>query len=115
MMNIENDLTKFVSRIRRFIWLDGGHNNGDHTMIWPIDENLISTLFNFQIQTEIYVTPFQINSNNPYKKYHTQQYKKFSELLNCLSKNNNNKTINKMLFTDQSSSIDKHFELLTIF
>jgi hypothetical protein len=113
-MNRENDLSKFVSRIRRFIWLDGGHNNGEQTMIWPIDENLISTFSYFQIQIEIYVTPFQINSANPYKKNHTQQYKKFSELLHCLS-NYDNKTINKMFFGAESPSIDKHFELLTVF
>jgi len=68
MMKTENDLSKFVSRIRRFIWLDGGHNNGERVMIWPTDDNLISTLSYYQIQIEIYVTPFQINSSNPYKK-----------------------------------------------
>jgi len=113
-MKTENDLSKFVSRIRRFIWLDGGHNNGEQTMIWPTDENLLSTLSHYQIQIEIYVTPFQINSSNPYKRNHTQQYKKFSELLNCLSKTNNS-TINKIFFIDQSPSIDKHFELLNVF
>jgi hypothetical protein len=118
MLKVENDLSSFVSRIRTFIWLDGGHNNGDHTMIWPTNENLISTLQHFQIQTEVYVTPFQINPSNPYKSYHTQQYKKFSELLLCQSSSLSKyplKTINKMLFDDQPPSIDKHFELLTVF
>lgn len=114
MMKTESDLSTFVSRIRRFIWLDGGHNKGDQTMIWPTDENLVSTFSHFQIQVEIDVTPFQVNSINPYKKYHTEQYKKFSELLTCLS-TNGNKTINKMFFADEKPSIDKHFELLTVF
>jgi hypothetical protein len=118
LLKIENDLSSFVSRIRTFIWLDGGHNNGDQIAIWPTDDNLISTLQHFQIQTEVYVTPFQINSSNPYKKHHTQQYKKFSELLLCQSSSissNSIKTINKMFFNDEPPSIDKHFELLTVF
>jgi len=112
-MKTENDLSKFVSRIRRFIWLDGGHNNGERVLIWPADDNLISTLSYYQIQTEIYVTPFQINSSNLHKKYHTQQYKRFSELLLCQSRNLS--TVNKMFFADQPPSIDKHFELLNVF
>ncbi len=119
MMKSESDLSTFVSRIRRFIWLDGGHNNGDRTMIWPTDENLILTFAHFQIQIEIYVTPFQVNSLNPYKTNHTEQYEKFSQLLTCqstsLSNDDNNKTINKMFFADEKPSIDKHFELLTVF
>ncbi|CAF3610872.1 unnamed protein product [Adineta steineri] len=108
MMKIENELSKFVSRIRKFIWLDGGHNNGERTMIWPTDENLLLTFAHFQIEVEIYVTPFQINSMNPYKHNHTEQYKKFSQLLPCQS-------INKMFFDNEKPSIDKHFELLNIF
>jgi hypothetical protein len=114
LMKTDNDLTKFASRIRRFIWLDGGHNNGERVMIWPTDENLILTLSYFQIQIEIYVTPFQINSSNPYKINHTEQYKKFSELLLCQS-TNLSKDNNKMFFADQSPSIEKHFQLLTVF
>ncbi|UJR23051.1 hypothetical protein I4U23_026076 [Adineta vaga] len=113
-IKIDNELTDFISRIHRFIWLDGGHNNGDRTMIWPTDENLISTLEHFQIQTEIYVTPFQINSKNPYKKNHTEQYKKFLELLTS-SSDCNNRVINRMHFKDDKPSIEKHFELLTTF
>ena len=108
----EDHLSRFVSRIRTFIWLDGGHNNGEQTMIWPTDENLISTLEQSHIRTEIYVTPFQINPKNPYKKFHTEQYQKFSDILRCQSRN---LSTNKMLFSDDSPSIDKHFELLTVF
>lgn len=114
----DHSLSNFVSRIRTFIWLDGGHNHGNQVMIWPIDENLILTLKHYQIKTEIYVTPFQINSNNPYKIFHTEHYKKFSELLLCQStssSNDDNKIINKMFFADEPPSIDKHFELLTVF
>ncbi|CAF0947313.1 unnamed protein product [Rotaria sp. Silwood1] len=117
-MKADVDLSKFVLRIRTFIWLDGGHNNGNRIMIWPTDENLVSTLVYYKIKTEIYVTPFQINSQNPYKQYHTQQYKKFSELLLVQSTNsteNDHKIINKMFFADEPPSIDKHFELLTVF
>ncbi|CAF1353174.1 unnamed protein product [Rotaria magnacalcarata] len=118
LMKTDDSLLNFVSRISRFIWLDGGHNNGNQIMIWPTDENLITTLVDYKIRTEIYVTPFQIDSKNPYKKFHTQHYKKFSELLLChstSSSNYDNKTINKMFFADDSPSIDKHFELLTVF
>ena len=108
MMKIDNELSKFVPRIRKFIWLDGGHNNGERIMIWPTDENLLLTFAHFQIEVEIYVTPFQINSMNPYKHNHTEQYKKFSQLLPC-------QTINKMFFDNEKPSIDKHFELLNIF
>ncbi len=76
-------------------------------MIWPTDENLLSTLSYYQIQIEIYVTPFQINS---YKIHHTQQYKKFIELLHSQSI-----YLNKIFFADQTPSIDKHFELLNVF
>lgn len=93
------------------IWLDGGHNNGEHMMIWPTDENLLSTLANYQIDIEAYVTPFQINSSNSYKINHTKQYKKFTELLNCLYKN----ATHKMFFNDEKPSIEKHFELLNVF
>jgi hypothetical protein len=114
LMKTDNDLSKFASRIRRFIWLDGGHNNGERVMIWPTDKNLLSTLSYFQIEIEIYVTPFQINSSNPYKTNHTQQYKQFTDLLHSQSK-----TIptyqNQIVFLDQTPSIDKHFELLTVF
>ena len=117
-MITEDNLSSFVSRIRTFIWLDAGHNNGERVMIWPTDENLISALTHFQIKTEAYVTPFQINSRNLYKRYHTEHYRKFSELLLCRSTNlseYNNQTINRMFFTDESPSIDKHFELLAVF
>jgi hypothetical protein len=109
-MKTNNDLSKFASRIRRIIWLDGGHNNGEQVMIWPTDENLLSTLSYYQIQIEIYVTPFQINSSNPYKINHTQQYKKFIELLHSQIIYRN-----KIFFLDQTPSIDKHFELLNVF
>jgi hypothetical protein len=117
MMKTSDDLSTFISRIRAIIWLDGGHNNGERTMFWPTDENLVSTLDHFQIRTEIFVTPFQINPTNPYKKYHTEQYKKFSELLLCQSSNlsKNNNMTNKILFADEPPSIDKHFQLLTEF
>ncbi|CAF2454816.1 unnamed protein product [Rotaria sp. Silwood2] len=117
-MTTDVDLSKFVSRIRTIIWLDSGHNNGNRIMIWPTDKNLISTLVHYQIKTEIYVTSYQINSQSPYKQYHTQQYKKFSELLIEQSTNlsgNDHKTINKMFFADEPPSLDKHFELLTVF
>ena len=79
-------------------------------MIWPTDENLLSTLSYYQIEIEIYVTPFQINSSNSYKIHHTQQYKKFIELLHSQSTYSN-----KIFFADQTPSIDKHFELLNVF
>ena len=108
------DLSKFASRIRRFIWLDGGHNNGEHAMIWPTDDNLLNTLLDNQIDIEIYVTPFQINSSNPYKIHHTKQYGKFLELLQTRLANVRNYR-NEMFFANERASIEKHFELLTVF
>lgn len=110
--NINNDLYKFASRIQTFFWLDGGHNNGGKVMIWPTDINLISTLDEFHIRTEIVVTPFQINPKSPYKIHHSTHYRQFNELLSnfpALSKNN------REMFFDQEPSIEKHFDVLFSF
>ena len=113
--NTNKELLSFASSLRTFVWLDGGHNNGDRTMIWPTDANLVSTLKHFHIQTEVFVTPFQINAKNPYKRHHHEHYQKFSELLLSLSNSTDQKIVNQMVFSDQRPSIDKHFELLSDF
>lgn len=96
------------------IWLDGGHNNGKLAMIWPNERNLILTLKEFHIRTEVYVTPFQIDSTNPYKKFHFEHYKTFSNLLKTICEEN--LFVNQMFFADDlPSSIEKHFELLETF
>lgn len=112
--NTSNDLSNFVSRIRRFIWLDGGHNNGERVMIWPTNDDLLTTLEQYQIEIEIYVTPFQINSSNPYKIHHTEQYRKCSQLFHSRLATLR-KYQNQMFFSDQRPSIEKHFELLSVF
>lgn len=111
--NSTDQLSQFISRFQRIIWLDGGHNNGRQVMIWPTDENLLETLSFYNIEIELYVTPFQINSSNPHKKYHTEQYERLSKYL-LLSTNKINYK-NQLLFSDQTPSINKHFELLTRF
>ena len=105
----EHDLGAFLSRIRTFIWLDGGHNNGDRAMIWPTDESLVFTLEHFRIRTETYVTPFQIDSSNPHKKHHREHYETFVKLSDRCSARH------ATLFATEPPSIDKHFELLSVF
>jgi len=109
-----DELSSFVSQIVRMIWLDGGHNNGKLAMIWPNERNLILTLKEFHIRTEVYVTPFQIDSTNSHKKFHFEHYKTFSNLLKTIC--DENLFVNQMFFADDlPSSIEKHFELLETF
>jgi hypothetical protein len=105
---VETDLAR---RIRRFIWLDGGHNNGNRAMIWPIQLSLIKTLKQHEIDTEIFVTPFQIDSRNPSKRQHRLHYDRFIELLSKESI----EPVQQIFFNDQPASIEKHFELLDVF
>ena len=95
------------------IWLDGGHNNGKLVMIWPNQRNLILTLREAQIRTEVYVTPFQIDPTNPHKRYHHAHYKSFLDLLKSTCPNE--LFSNAMFFADDPPSIEKHFELLEKF
>jgi hypothetical protein len=115
LTNNVDHLFNLASRIRTFVWLDAGHNNGSRTMIWPIENDLISTLEHYRIRTDIFVTPFQIDANNRHKQYHYDHYRRFSDLLVSKSMNNAFDVINRMIFADQPSSIDKHFELLNTF
>lgn len=113
--NTNQELLSFASSLQTFVWLDGGHNNGDRTMIWPTDANLVSTLKHFHIRTEVFVTPFQINGKNPHKRHHHEHYRRFSELLLSQSNSTDPKIVNQILFSNQPPSIDKHFELLSNF
>jgi len=113
LKNSTDQLSSLISRFRKMIWLDGGHNNGQRAMIWPTDEKLLQTLSFYNIELELYVTPFQINSSNPYKKYHTEQYERLSKYLS--SSTNTIVYKNQLFFSDESPSIDKHFELLNRF
>jgi hypothetical protein len=112
------ELNSFTSKLKHFIWLDGGHNGTSGA--WITDKSVISNLLKLNVYLYVYTTPYQISENNP-KKWAVKEHKIFLDLLSKHFKENYNYKsklyyLNEKNFEDvKNYELEAHFKILILF
>ncbi|XP_033215342.1 UPF0565 protein C2orf69 homolog [Belonocnema kinseyi] len=99
-----DEIVKFISRIKEMWWLDGGHPGQKDT--WITDKAILDSFIKLGIDVHVDVTPYQINdSQRPWIRIEEQT---FSETLQKGGAN-----IQRHLhFGDQPRKLEYHFTVL---
>ena len=109
----DNDVKKFVSKIRNMYWLDGGHNAGDVDMsnqhAYITEPHLVASLAELDCHIHVYVTPYQVH--DPLRPWLGKQYKRFCQLL----RNSKANFTVEVHFEQEPGSLENHFKVLETF
>ncbi|XP_046464113.1 mitochondrial protein C2orf69 homolog isoform X1 [Daphnia pulex] len=103
----ESHINALMGRIRKMVWLDGGHSGGKDT--WVTSSNVLSSLQSTGIAVDIHVTPYQVNDDR--RPWIGKEEKQFHTLLKKLGV----VLFRKVHFAEEPPSLDNHFLLLKIF
>lgn len=99
---------KFIDRVQTFYWLDGGHSGGGKKT-WITDERILQNLAQSKCKVSVHVTPYQLK--DPTRVSIGQEEKLFVNKLQRLKCN----IKDKVYYSSEPRSIDKHFQLLQDF
>merc|ERR1712110_972709 len=109
--DVDNDVSRFLDKIEKMIWLDGGHNGGKDT--WITDEEVLKTLATkTNINIEVKVTPYQVQDNR--RPWIGKEEKRFRNILgNKFDLISSKRLIRSLHFVEEEANIENHFKILT--
>ncbi|XP_051174261.1 mitochondrial protein C2orf69 homolog [Leptopilina boulardi] len=104
---LNNDMGKFISRIKEIWWLDGGHPGKKDT--WITDEKILESFIKMEIDIHVHVTPYEVrDENRPWIRIEEEI---FTDILQKKGAN-----IQRVFhFEDQPCKLENHFRVLTEF
>ncbi len=97
----------FVSRLKAFYWLDGGHSGTGG--VWVTDEDLLSILASLRVEIHIHVTPHQVR--DPHRPWIGEEEAEFVAKLRQFGA----VVKDTVHFEDDEPSLEKHFRVLEVF
>ncbi|XP_076054840.1 mitochondrial protein C2orf69 homolog isoform X2 [Oratosquilla oratoria] len=103
-----DDVLRFMNKVKEIFWLDGGHCGGSNT--WITQPSVLTTLGSLcHINIHVHVTPYQVrDEKRPWIKKESQAF------VNQLKRNG--VPVEYLLhFEDEIPSLDYHFEVLKAF
>lgn len=105
--NNESNLVSEIKRLKKIMWLDGGHSGGKDT--WITSPSILSSLAALNIMVDIHITPYQIKDDR--RPWIGREEKQFHTVLKKLGV----PLVRKTYFTEEPPTIDNHFRLLKEF
>ena len=103
----DEEVHSFVSKVRCMYWLDGGH--GGQSNIWINDSTVLSAFARTNIKVECHVSPYQMCDSQ--RKWIKEEYETFTTMAKKLKIDI--KTTSH--FQDEERSIRNHFSVLREF
>eukprot|EP00088_Acartia_fossae_P061850 TRINITY_DN7440_c0_g1_i2.p1 TRINITY_DN7440_c0_g1~~TRINITY_DN7440_c0_g1_i2.p1 ORF type:complete len:295 (-),score=33.18 TRINITY_DN7440_c0_g1_i2:97-951(-) len=94
-----------IRDLRRFVWLDGGHNGGPGS-IYVTNPGVLKAFASYGIQADIRVTPYQDQDSR--RPWIHKECKSFARMLGQL----NVEVKRQLYFEDEPPSIDVHFDII---
>ncbi|KAI9559581.1 hypothetical protein GHT06_013586 [Daphnia sinensis] len=103
----KSHVSALMGRIKRMIWLDGGHSGGKDT--WVTSSQTLSSFLGMDIMVDIHVTPYQINDDR--RPWIGKEEKQFYTTLKKMGIT----LFRKVHFAEEPPSLQNHFLLLKLF
>lgn len=123
----ESHISALLKRIKKIMWLDGGHSGGKDT--WVTSSAILSALVEkgtpclshskylfmlfsshfLDVTVDIHVTPYQVNDDR--RPWIGKEEKQFQSSLKKLGVT----LFRKLYFADEPPSLENHFRLLKVF
>lgn len=103
----KSHVSALIGRIKKMIWLDGGHSGGKDT--WVTSSQTLSSLKGMDIMVDIHVTPYQINDDR--RPWIGKEEKQFYLTLKKMGIT----LFRKVHFAEDPPSLQNHFLLLKLF
>ncbi|XP_072179609.1 mitochondrial protein C2orf69 homolog isoform X2 [Diadema setosum] len=101
------DLLAFISRIKHFYWLDGGHSGTVSTYV--TDDSSLKELAKLKATIHVHVTPYQVKDEG--RPHIGDDHQSF--LTSLLHHGGN--VQRKLHFPEERRSLKRHFEVLKVF
>lgn len=106
-MDLDNEMKKFILRIKEMWWLDGGHPGNKDT--WITDETILESFVKMGIDIHVHVTPYEVRDDN--RPWIRIEEEFFTDTLRKKGAN-----VQRFLhFEDQPCKLENHFRVLTEF
>ncbi|XP_071503857.1 mitochondrial protein C2orf69 homolog [Diadema antillarum] len=101
------DLIAFISRVKHFYWLDGGHSGTVSTYV--TDDSGLKELAKLKATIHVHVTPYQVKDEG--RPHIGEDHQSF--LMSLLHYGGN--VQRKLHFPEERRSLKRHFEVLKVF